>query len=351
MSSVKVTVSTFFYMGLISSKPFNLSNALTSLCCKSKNTVLEMPQTTLLNIQQLRAQNHHHEPIKSSLSAKEIELRDFLPNTYKLIRNDSPGESLMCHEDLQPVDFTSITAKSNWLAESTTFQDDKEKVGQFECKIPLEKSIDQIVEAISITLLDESKESYGQDNTCKSRPISGVEDLTYQYSEISFQPNGCIWKGKVIYCCTQTKASVTRKGTTIKVCVENEFDFFVQCHTIKKKSDPPMTSDDSDMLDHYATDIWSEVDSNMNKDTRRAISVTLEHVGYDIARGLYYLCLPKFPEGCGQSPFHSIYQLDEQVRYEIVFGFFLIFEGFNIYSFLLLSVTIRRVWYCLSRHS
>lgn len=303
-------------MGLISSKNTTPSNVLNSLCCRSKNTVLEMPQTTLVDIQQTRVQDPYHKPIKSSLSAKNIESQSHLPNTCKLLRkNGSPHESLIDYQDIQPVDFCSITTKSNWLAESTTLQDGKEKVGQLECRIPLEKPLDQIVETISNTMLDESKESYGQDNTCKSRPILGVEDLTYQYSEISFEPNGCIWKGKVTYCCTQTKESVTRKGTTIKLCVENVFDFLVQCHTIKKKSDLHVTNDESDMLDHYAIDIWSEVDCSMSKDARRAISVTLEHIEYDIARGLYYLYLPEFPEGCGQSPFHSIYQLDEQVRH------------------------------------
>ncbi len=191
------------------------------------------------------------------------------------------------------------------------------------CSIPL----DRIAETISIALIDPCNESYGKtgDKFAVNRANAkrGIENLKYSYSDLSFSPDGCTWRGRVNYSCKQLVKSPSESQGMTKICVENAFDFSVQCQTVltdqyfvdekKESGDDKFKASQGK---HYSIDIQAKFEAHHDRyiDNLKVISQTVNHIEYDVSRALYCLSLPKFPEGCGKEKFRSIYQLNFKVN-------------------------------------
>jgi len=192
------------------------------------------------------------------------------------------------------------------------------------CSIPL----DQITETISVVLIDPHNESYGKtvDNFApnKSNSKRGIENLKYSYSKLSFTPSECKWRGRVDFSCKQLVNSPSESQGQKKIFVENHFGFSIQCQTVlaeqnkkdfvdeKKESCDGKSKISHQNGNHYSIDIQAEFDVRNDRyiDRLKVVSQTIQHIEFDVSRALYCLSLPKFPEGCGNATFRSIYQLN-----------------------------------------
>ena len=197
--------------------------------------------------------------------------------------------------------------------------------------------LDQITETISIALIDPCNESYGKTGdrfaVNRSNAKRGIENLKYSYSDLSFTPDGCIWRGRIQYSCKQRVKSPSQSQTQSQpqgwtwIFVENGFDFSVQCQTVlthqndQDFADEKKDSGDSTIKNrhqnekHYSIDTQAKFEAHHDRyiDCLKVISQTLHHIEYDVSRALYCLSLPEFPQGCGKETFRSVYQLNFKV--------------------------------------
>ena len=190
-----------------------------------------------------------------------------------------------------------------------------------------EKPLNHVIEAISIALSDPFGESYGLAKESldgkKGIDIKEIRDLTYSCTNLSFNPKTCKWVGKASYECDLIRKSPKSSKEKIRNSYSGSFLFSVSLQTVEITSRPrniiqeenknnvieeenKCVSADEKAQKHYCVDFEVILEGDNNDDVRavynkhvlKIMSKTLNHIGYDVSRELYWLDLPEFPEGC-----------------------------------------------------
>mmetsp|Transcript_15042 Transcript_15042/g.17171 ORF Transcript_15042/g.17171 Transcript_15042/m.17171 type:complete len:500 (+) Transcript_15042:365-1864(+) len=180
-----------------------------------------------------------------------------------------------------------------------------------------------------MALIDSHNESYGSNENASNgirNDKLGIDYLTYNCSDIVFDPKGCSWKGTVNFDCDLLENK--SKDCTIKRIV-GSFPFRAQCETVltqdqHKDQDHKYSTvkeDESNQVKmmHYCIDFEASLKATKRSKGRgtvpsKIIVQTLNHIEYDVARALYWLTMPEFPEGCKGDKFRPIYQLNSQIQ-------------------------------------
>lgn len=214
-----------------------------------------------------------------------------------------------------------------------------------------------IVEAISIALVDFCNESYGSPEKTGSDgdtshvkvgiDLKEIKHLVYKCTNLSFNPNTCTWTGMACYSCEiEMKTQAKSKMQKVRVPCSGNFMFEATCQSVeifsgRDRLDRFQSSDSivedlewspskihSDKMktkvegnNHFCVDIQAtfsgadhdDIRAQYDRNTLKVISQTLTHIGYDISRALFWLDLPDFPQGCRDVKFRSIYQLNKKV--------------------------------------
>lgn len=165
--------------------------------------------------------------------------------------------------------------------------------------IPTKNNLRQVLEKVSIALVDPAKESYGR---------KGM--TLFSLSKILFDPKECSWDGVVDFRIDEHARSETDKP--IIVSTTGSFPIILQCFRIT----PPNTEGLYDPF--IVVDITlplGESRHDINKGVMNARQKTFDTLKYNVARELYKLYLPEeFPEGCKGKTFRKVYQLNSKIK-------------------------------------
>ena len=176
------------------------------------------------------------------------------------------------------------------------------------------KPLDIIVETISIALKDTCKESYGRQSGITTKDI---HNLTFSCSNLSFNPNTCTWIGQVDYDCNVFVKTQSNTEKELLSPYQGNFVISVSCQTVLVHLNTIHHEKDK-IKPHYCIEVEAIMKKNfdpktIDRNVLKIISQTVIHVGYDITRALSWLDLPEFPEGCKETTFRTVYQLNAKV--------------------------------------
>jgi len=172
--------------------------------------------------------------------------------------------------------------------------------------IPTKNDLPQVLEKISIALVDPAKQSYG---------LKGMN--RFSCSKISFDPKSCAWEAVIDYEIENTSTSST--GKEVVSSDTGRFRINVQCFRVS-----PSSNEELPAVERYsyktfiAVDITSSLGKSrheMNTGVLVARQKIFDVLKYNVTRELYKLYLPdEFPEGCKDKTFRSIYQLNSKIK-------------------------------------
>lgn len=182
-------------------------------------------------------------------------------------------------------------------------------------------SLAKKVECITSSLTDEYEESFGRSsNQC-------IDDLTYELSNVTFNPKGCSWDADVKVNSLVVEKSITNKQ--IQVELNSECTLHVVCTAVVVNEDDKIGEDlrkvdidastkaydDYLMNKHFSIDLLiAPKETVKNHRLQRSISDTVIRISQDITKQLFKQKLPEFEEGCKGESFRKIYQLNTKLK-------------------------------------
>jgi len=262
-------------------------------------------------------------------SSLQLKLQAFAHSLQLVTRNTFHKPSSISPTDASPTDVS--TASPN--ASSANGKGNKRKSNPYKSKTKSEltstsfrissgKHIHTILEVISIALVDVHKESYGKIKINNK----DVQNLTYDTirDTMSFQADGCVWLGNVdLNWDVKASNKTSRKNYNVPFRVECQAVRTVTSDHSQNDDNDNDTTNDNDINEyifeqHYCIDFTAVLDETQLQQLPshyiKAISQTITHLSYDVARALYWLELPDFKQGCKGETFKSIYQLNAKIK-------------------------------------